>query len=264
MKALESLQKQVWGWNDLDVMPLMNFIAAREVGGVLIGAFDGEMPVGFVFGFVGYDDGYNVIHSHLLAVLPAYRGRGVGRKLKLAQRDQALARGYERITWTFDPLQSTNAYLNFAKLGVVAKKYKVNFYGEESSSQLHRYVGTDRLWVNWFLTSNRVKQRLAAGPNSEPSVEDLDGARWLVQSGFDARPTTQPISQVRDGRVLIEIPTDIGLLQTLDPSLALEWRNATRSAFTEAFTAGYIVDEFYHLNKQGHAMGCYQLRAENP
>src|SRR5215213_3379969 len=98
MKALEDLQKEVWGWNDRDTTPLMNFIVMKEVGGSLIGAFDQETPVGFVFGFVGCDEGKIVFHSHMLAVLPQFRHQGIGRKLKLAQRQQALAKGFNCIT----------------------------------------------------------------------------------------------------------------------------------------------------------------------
>jgi len=257
MKVLETLQKQVWGWADLDVMPLMNFIVGKELGGILIGAFDGEMPVGFAFGIVGYDEGDIVFHSHMLAVLPQYREHGVGLKLKIAQREQALAKGHERVTWTFDPLQSTNAYLNFGKLGVIATKYKVNFYGEGSSSDLHRHIGTDRLWVNWFLKSDRVKQRLSAG--TEPSLAGLEGSVTLVEIGSDEEPITRSLSEVIGKRLLVEIPADIGLLQKVNPQLALSWRNATRLVFTEAFQAGYVVDEFYRVEKEGKSIGCYRL-----
>src|SRR5215210_2391571 len=113
MKALEKLQQDVWGWNDLDTTPLMDFIILKELGGTLIGAFDGERLVGFTFGIVGYEGGQIVFHSHMLAVHPSYRESGLGRQLKIAQRSEALARGFEHITWTFDPLQSTNAHLNF-------------------------------------------------------------------------------------------------------------------------------------------------------
>jgi len=262
MKALEELQKEVWGWDDLDTMPLMNFIVMKEVGGSLIGAFDREKPVGFVFGFVGCDEGEIVFHSHMLAVLPEFREQGLGRKLKLAQRQQALAKGFNRITWTFDPLQSPNAYLNFSRLGVIATKYKVNFYGEQTSSALHRYIGTDRLWVSWFLESNRVSQRLECGSNAKPYYSDRKLVS-LVQTGSDGWPMSQPLAAV-DEQVVIEIPADIGLLQQQSPQLAVAWRNATRSAFTEAFAAGLIVEEFYRLDRHGELVGCYLLSSKMP
>ncbi len=264
MKALEDLQKEVWGWDDRDTMPLMNFIVMKEVGGSLIGAFDRETPVGFVFGFVGCDEGKIVFHSHMLAVLPQFRHQGIGRKLKLAQRQQALAKGFNCITWTFDPLQSPNAYLNFTRLGVIATKYKVNFYGEQTSSALHRHIGTDRLWVNWLLKSDRVSRRIECGWNAMHSRPDLRKLPSLVQMGNDGWPERQPLAvQVAD-RVLIDIPADIRLLQQQSPQLAVAWRDATRAAFSEAFAAGFIVEEFYRLDRHGEVVGCYLLSTKTP
>src|ERR1044072_8047293 len=179
MKALEKLQKDVWGWDDLDTMPLMNFIVTREVGGVLIGAFDGETPVGFCFGFVRSHNGHIIFHSHMLAVLPQFREHGIGQKLKLAQREHALAKGFTCITWTFDPLQSQNAYLNFTKLGVIANAYRINFYGEEPShKELYKYVS-------------------------------------LVKMASDGSPRTRALAD-RD-YLLIDVPADIGVLQQQNP-----------------------------------------------
>jgi len=264
MKALEELQKEVWGWDDLDTMPLMNFIVMKEVGGSLIGAFDRDKPVGFVFGFVGCDEGCIVFHSHMLAVLPEFREQGIGRELKLAQRQQALKKGFNCITWTFDPLQSPNAYLNFSRLGVIATKYKVNFYGEQTSSALHRYIGTDRLWVSWFLQSDRVRRRLDCGSNANPSQGDLRNLVSLVQTGRDGWPQSQPFVAHVDEPVLIDIPDDIGLLQQQSPQLAVAWRNATRWAFTEALAAGFIVEEFYRLDRHGKSVGGYLLSSKKP
>ena len=240
MKALEKLQQDVWGWSDLDTTPLMDFIIMRELGGTLIGAFEAENLVGFAWGFVGYDEGEVVFHSHMLAVHPHYRECGLGFRLKLAQRTAALERGFEHITWTFDPLQSTNAHLNFHKLGVVANRYKVNFYGEESSSLLHRHIGTDRLWVDWFLKSRRVSDRIDGGQQENPP----SSANRLVRCGVDGLPVSHQIDLRGVTPVLIEIPSNIGSLQRENPESAVAWRNATRAAFADAFAAGYRVDDF--------------------
>ncbi|HEY0729535.1 MAG TPA: hypothetical protein VGD38_15750 [Pyrinomonadaceae bacterium] len=223
LRAVEEMQKEVWGVPDLDVVPLTHLIAAKAAGGVLLGAFDGQTLVGFVYGFVAEEDGQMAHHSHMLAVKHAYRNFNLGYKLKLAQREEVLAQGINLITWTFDPLQSLNAYFNFTKLGVISDRYVINFYGEEATSFLHQ-TGTDRFWVKWLLTSDRVVQRLNA---SKPILED---------------PTD---------KLLIEIPSDINSLVNESPEAAYEWRLRTRRQFTEAIEAGYVVRDFYREAGRG-------------
>ena len=174
--------------------------------------------VGFVFGFPGILDGETIIHSDMLGVLPAYRSNNVAYLLKCAQRDAALARGVKRITWTFDPLQSRNAHLNFGKLGVIADRYYVDYYGT-TSSFLHRY-GTDRLWVTWWLQSERVESRLQL--DAAPRGDDL----------------------IREGDVVIEIPREITANHQ-------QWRTNTREAFTSAIDEGYVVEEFLVTGNTG-------------
>ncbi len=153
---------------DDDALPLTLAIACKAAGHIFVGAFDRdnfdrdnkEKLVGFAFGFLGREHGQTTIHSHMLAVLDAYRHLDLGSRLKQAQRERAMAMGVHEMTWTYDPLQSRNAHFNFSKLGVVSDTYKVDFYGPETSSMLHRN-GTDRLWVRWILNSRRVRDRLA-------------------------------------------------------------------------------------------------------
>ena len=158
LRAVEQLQKEVWGIPDLDVVPLSHLVAAKAAGGVVLGAFDGETLIGFVYGFVSNEHGTVGHHSHMLAVKPAYRNFNLGYKLKLAQRERVLAQGITVMTWTFDLLQSTNAHLNFSKLGVLSDRYFINFYGADAASLLHRN-GTDRLWVKWLLTRRLVSSQ---------------------------------------------------------------------------------------------------------
>jgi predicted GNAT superfamily acetyltransferase len=231
LRAVEELQKEVWGIPDLDVVPLTHLIAAKAAGGVLLGAFDGPVLVGFVYGFVAEEDGEMAHHSHMLAVKHAYRNFNLGYKLKLAQREEVLAQGINVITWTFDPLQSLNAYFNFTKLGVISDRYVINFYGEEAASFLHQ-TGTDRFWVKWLLTSDRVVQRLSS---------------------------PKPVLERPSNKILIEIPGDINALVEENPEAALEWRQRTRKAFTEAIEAGYVVKDFYRENDRG----VYILSNEN-
>ncbi|MFZ0747874.1 MAG: GNAT family N-acetyltransferase, partial [Pyrinomonadaceae bacterium] len=171
MREVETLQKEVWQSDDRDVVPLNILAATREVGAILLGAFDGPALVGFAYSFVGREKDRLVHHSHMLAVTPSHRNLNLGYRLKLAQRDRALAQGIDTMTWTFDPLQSLNAHFNFAKLGVLADTYKVNFYGETTSGFLLQIgMGTDRLWVTWRLDSRRVRGRILEG--SRPSTPE--------------------------------------------------------------------------------------------
>src|SRR5215216_3815585 len=160
-RAVEEIQRIAWGFSDLDIVPAATLIATGHAGGMTLGAFEGDKMIGFAYGFPAFEKGRASIHSHMLAVMPEYRNAQVGFNLKLAQRDFALGKGLDEITWTYDPLQSLNAHLNFGKLGVISRRYIVNFYGEETSSPLHQGFGTDRLWVKWLLTSERVKERIA-------------------------------------------------------------------------------------------------------
>ena len=250
MHASEELQKEVWGLPDLDVVPMSHLIAAKSAGGVLVGAFDGGILVGFIYGFVSCEHGQMAHHSHMLAVKPAYRNLDLGRKLKLAQRERVLAQGINTMTWTFDPLQSLNAYFNFKKLGVVADRYVVNFYGEDAASFLHRN-GTDRLWVTWLLSG----QSRHVGADLE-----LENIIPLVQVGLDDSPLCNTLDEGLTGqRALIEIPADINELQQRDRALAFNWRDATRRAFTSAIDAGYIVVDFARHVRGGQRVGRYLL-----
>lgn len=255
VRAVEALQKEVWGFSDLDIVPLSQLVAAKAAGGILIGAFDREKVVGFAYSFVGLERSQLTQHSHMVAVLPAYRNRNLGYRLKLAQRERALAQGITRMTWTFDPLQSLNAYFNFSKLGVLSDQYKINFYGEDSTSFLHR-MGTDRLWVTWLLKSRRVSQRL----KNASRVPEIEKIRPLVRVETHDIPRRGDLSEgLSQKRIFIEIPADINNLQQRDSQLAAEWRVVTRWAFTEALAAGYLVEEFYRQSRSDERFGVYLL-----
>ena len=255
LRAVESLQKEVWGCTDLDVLPVTQLLAAKEVGATIIGAYDGALLVGFVYGFPGYEKAQLTHHSHMLAVHPAYRNRKLGFRLKLAQRDRVLAQGIDKITWTFDPLQSKNAHLNFTKLGVIADTYKINFYGEATSSFLHQ-SGTDRLWVTWLIDGQRVRDRLS---HLEPQPEQID-AQPLVQLSSGCAPQRNESNALLSKLHLsIEVPWAIEEANRNDPALAIKWRAATRWAFTKTLEADYRVVYFYIRTKVDQSVGVYLL-----
>jgi predicted GNAT superfamily acetyltransferase len=258
LKAVEDLQKEVWGCNDREILPSLTLIPLLEIGGVLLGAFAGVEMVGFVLGLPGNEGGRPILHSDMLAVKAAYRSQGLGYKLKLRQRERALAKGIDRITWTFDPLQSRNAYLNFAKLGVKADRYKTNYYGE-TSSFLHS-TGTDRLWVTWELQTERVRKRLELGPNQREPLR-LAEALTLVRVGKNNAPVSMeyPAAQAS----VIEIPIGIDSLAETDPALGRRWRESTRAAFTGAIDAGLVVSDFVRFERKERPVGIYLLNKKS-
>ena len=155
------MQRQIWGFEDVDLIPLRLFVVASKIGGQVFGAFDGAQLIGFCMAIPGLKPGGKTyLHSHMLGVLPEYRNAGVGRILKLAQRDDALARGIDLIEWTFDPLEIKNAFFNMERLGAIVRRYVPNQYGT-TSSPLHGGLPTDRCIAEWWIASPRVKAILA-------------------------------------------------------------------------------------------------------
>ncbi len=289
LRQLQSLEKQVWNLDDIDVLPLTWAVASVEAGAIWLGAFDDTKLAGFAFAFPGISNGSVIFHSHQLAVRPEYRDLDVGYKLKLAQRERVLAvilgdptlcdgrladrrassltqSRVSEISWTFDPLQSKNAHLNFFKLGVVSDSYKVDLYGPGTSSVLHRN-GTDRLWVRWPISTRRVAERIGekAGKNVGANLRhEIMDALSIVQSlilfSGDGRPVRADLEvALRRQRVAIEIPSDINSIEQKNPELAREWRMATRWAFTESLKAGFQVAEFCRTIRGQQGPGAYLL-----
>ena len=159
-----ALQKEVWNFSDAELVPLRMFVVAEKVGGQVMGAFDGSKMVGFALSVPGTRSGHVYLHSHMLAVRKELRNSGLGRRLKLLQREDALARGIELIEWTFDPLEIKNSYLNIEKLGAICRRYNINQYGI-TSSPLQGGLPSDRLIAEWWLRSGRVETLLATGKN---------------------------------------------------------------------------------------------------
>ena len=264
---IEDIQKEAWGFNDLDTVPAATLIATQHAGGIVLGAFHGNLMMGFAYAFPAFEDGRVSMHSHMLAVKPDYRNCQAGFYLKLAQRARALEKGIDEITWTFDPLQSLNAHLNFTKLGVISSRYIVNFYGEATSSPLHTGFGTDRLWVRWLLQSARVKRRIElvtprVSIMLEPNSVEANAliASALVRSE-NSRPRLLDFAGVLSGnRSSIEIPNDINNLKAHSPELGPAWREATREAFLSALDAGFLVQAFERIDSKNGPRCFYLLK----
>jgi predicted GNAT superfamily acetyltransferase len=168
-----AVQDAVWGYDPSGMASQKIFLLASHIGGQVLGAFAEETLVGYAMSLPGVRNGHAYLHSHHLAVLPEWRNAGVGRRLKLAQRDDALARGFDLIEWTFDPLEIRNAHLNIARLGAIVRRYRRDFYGA-SSSPLHGGLPTDRIFAEWWLRSDRVRRALAGESTRIESLEQVD------------------------------------------------------------------------------------------
>jgi len=223
MQACVALQKEVWNFTDIELVPLRMFVVAEKVGGQVIGAFEDNVLVGFAFAIPGVRGGHSFLYSHMLAVRKQYRNSGLGRRLKLFQREDALARGFELMEWTFDPLEIKNAYLNIEKLGAIARRYRVNQYGI-TSSPLQGGLPTDRLVAEWWLKSKRVETLLAT--KSKPAFETLKTILVPAQVyEWKSRPDTRPS--------------------------ALEVQDRNREQFVKAFADGLAVLG-YERDQQGN------------
>lgn len=255
-QRLVEIQKEVWGMSDIEVVPVVELITVQHCGGLCMGAFDGDDMVGFVYGMVGCDEGRFCHHSHMLAVVPSHRGRGIGIKLKWSQRDRVLDQGMDVINWTFDPLQAPNAKLNIRHFGVTIKEYVENIYGE-TGSPLHGGIPTDRFKARWWLESRRVLQaregRLAerTGWEALARINQTD-----LKSGF--LHCEAALLDREENELLVEIPHNMARVMVEQPELAMDWRMKSRQLFQSYFSRGYsIVDfhregkkAFYHLSRK--------------
>ena len=209
------VEREVWQSSDIDVVPIPLFAVASEIGGQVLGAFDGLKLVGFTLALNGWRNRKPFLHSHMTAVLEGYRDRKIGQRLKLFQRKDALARGIDLIEWTFDPLVTKNAYFNFMRLGAIARRYLPNIYGI-TSSPLHASLPTDRLVAEWHLRSPRVVQTLAikqkAAPHSKKTVR-------------------------------ITVPHTIEEIKIANPARAIEIQTEMREKFLRWFAKGYTATQ---------------------
>jgi chorismate synthase len=261
-RAVERLEGEIWGPIDLVPVPILSVTVRR--GAVLLGAYDDERLVGFVYSFPALrEQPPRASHwSHMLGVAPEFRGSGLGRELKLAQRERVLALGLDLIEWTYDPLQAPNAQLNFAKLGVIVEEYERNVYGE-SASPLHGNLPTDRFICQWWIRRPHVERRvmpvgirvvtaeLASAPVANTTTND---GEWLTPAGFDR--------DLDDRRICVDVPGNFTRMLSSDPRLALRWRLESREIFEHYLTRGYRIVDFAWAEDRGR--GRYLLTSIPP
>jgi len=197
MRACVALQKEVWNFSDADLVPLRLFVTAEKIGGQVIGAFQGKELIGFAMAIPAIRSGKPYLHSQMLAVREQHRNAGLGRRLKLCQRDEAIARGIDLMEWTFDPLEIKNSFLNIARLGAIARRYNCNQYGV-TSSPLHGGLPSDRLVAEWWLKSKRVEHLLNSGALPEFEVEKTISVPVRIYE-WKASPDTRAFArQIQD------------------------------------------------------------------
>ena len=237
-QACLELQKRVWGGAEIDVVPLPLFVVAAETGGQVLGAFAGAPEarnmVGFTMALAGVREDKPFLHSHMTAVLEGYRDRGVGRQLKLFQRQNALARGIELVEWTFDPLELKNAFFNLMRLGAIVRRFLPNCYGI-TTSPLHGGLPTDRLVAEWWLRSPRVEAI------SERQGRGSVGAQHAVPARESANRAV----------VRIHVPAEIEELRRTDRSQALRVQSQVREQFQHWLARGYAATGLERTSQGG-------------
>jgi len=228
--ACEAMSRDIWGAAERNVVPRELLLTMQHNGGVVHGAFlpQGRL-VGFCFAFLGTRDGQLRLCSHQLGVLAKFRGSGIGIALKQAQRYDALRRGYELVTWTFDPLEARNAYINLHRLGCIARLYDRDHYGP-MEDDLNRGLPSDRLEAEWWLS--RAKPPIAADP------------QVMLRVGSNGEPVREDLDLSPSTTALIAVPPDFQEVKRRSLELALRWRMESRAAFEAALAAGLIAIDF--------------------
>jgi predicted GNAT superfamily acetyltransferase len=270
MKIVEDLQRSVWIGDDIEIVPVHLLMTAADNGGTIFGAYVEEQLVGFSFGFLGINSISSTqpakerlkYCSHMMAIHPNFQNKGIGLRLKHAQRDWAAREGIPQITWTYDPLLSRNAYLNIRRLGGVCNRYSRDYYGEMRS--LHeKSLPSDRFHLDWWIDSARAKSRLPDGSRELDLAHFLDsGARMVNRAAINSDLLSVPSTKVLrlEGQLLLaEIPADFHRLQSVDLELALAWRLQTRAIFEEAFSRGYVVTDFVYPKAESVPRSYYLL-----
>lgn len=254
-QAVEDLSRAAWNLPDhREVVPAHLMMTFQHNGGLVLGAYAGDQLVGFSLGFIGLTaDGRVKLCSEQLGVLPAYQNQQVGYRLKLAQREQMLARGIDLITWTYDPLETRNARLNLHKLGAVCNTYLMNAYGDIQG--INAGLPSDRFQVDWWLDSARVGQRLAQ--NTPCTLAALRAAGVPVLGPGQTGPFPPPpdgVPALYGRQQLACVPANMQALKQADMALAHAWRQYSRALFTTAFSAGYAATDLFFTPE-----GCYYL-----
>jgi predicted GNAT superfamily acetyltransferase len=271
-RKVEAVQQNTWGMPEAEVIPARLLHALQFTGSCLLGAYDGTKLVGFIFGVLGtVEDLKNRIdqvaaarlqmYSVTMGVLPEYQQQGIGFKLKMAQREFSLRIGVRLVTWTYDPLESRNGYFNIRKLGAISHKYLVDFHGQMSG--INQGLPSDRFYVEWWVTSNRVQTRVdsSRGPLSLEAYTG-SGAPIINEVSREISGIPQPppsFIRAEDRLILIEIPENFQKIKELDMEMAYSWRMHIREIADYYFTNSYLVTDFIRNQIDGSAYHSYYV-----
>ncbi len=246
---LMELQKSVWMLDDYgDCLPEHVMIALKDIGGLTLGAFNGDRIIGFMIAIPGYDEEHGFYHrSHILGIEQEYRSQNIAYKIKKVHRNHAVEMGVSKIDWTYDPLLGPNASLNIAKLGGIVRTYKLNEYGENmGGSKMVSGVPSDRFLCEWFINSERVKERMS-GRYKKPVVE-LNTDNFLLMNDTEGVGRSQAFNLLNPDPsgdvIIIEIPGNYQDIFDNSKENAFDWRTKTRELFRKCFSAGFMVADF--------------------
>ena len=227
LRQCVEIQRGTWGWNDEDLLPVRTLLLLNKIGGLVLGAVNpAGRVVGFINAFPGFREGQVYLHSQMLGVLQDFRRKGIGKTLKLAQRTAAIQRGFQRIEWTFDPLEIYNAQFNLEDLGAICRRYVTDAYGP-STSALHGCLPTDRLVAEWPLESVRVRSRVDSGMHRGKN-----------------QTSTKPS--------LVNLPVNIAEIRVEAPLRAAAIQRNFKQQVTDLFVKGYCVSGFESASPSGN------------
>ena len=257
-KECVRLQETIWGPGFSETVPVAILKVSQRLGGVSAGAYDeaGELA-GFVYGMTGLEDGRTVHWSDMLAVRPGLDSAGLGSRLKAYQRERLLGIGIDTVYWTFDPLESRNAHINFSKLGVIAREYAEDMYGD-TTSPLHQGIGTDRLIALWLIGTDRVAGRVGGDHGPDPKADSDAVPVFEIRTDHAVPLPGDPDLEMEARALLVPIPTSIQAVKVRSADAAREWRRVTRAALSTYLGRGYEVHELYRRDGHSEYLLLYQ------
>ena len=236
-RLVGGIQKETWGEDPVEYLSPALLAVTSKIGGIIAAAFSEEgEAIGFVYGLPGKRQGFDIHWSHMLAVIPSWRGNGVGRELKNFQKEFVRNQGIRRINWTYDPLEAVNANLNIARLGAIPVEYVCDLYGDGTFSKLSRLIGTDRLIVTWFL-HDQDKQAFLSRYHQPPPAKNIE---QVISKDLSFRKEGTDAPAIR-----IRVPANIQQMKAQDPDAAVAWRSVTRLAFQHYFELDYTVYDIH-------------------